>query len=425
VKELIGRRFVLNSKEVESGDVFVAIRGQRFDGHDFVEEAFQRGAFAAVVERPVNAHGKVFLVKSVKDALAELAAEKIRSYRNRVIGITGSNGKTTTKELLAQLIKGRSVFKTPGNKNTEYGLPVAIINDYRGEEILILEMAANREGDVAHLCRIAPPDVAVLLNVGNAHLGTFGGREKILETKLEIVRFSKENAVAITLYDDPVLRERVRTLRSNALFFGEKGGDVVLKDWWYDEGSTIVEYKIFGEFLTLKLQNFWNKGQLLNLAAAICVLNAIGERVDVLDLVKLSPVAGRFSVKKVKGIWLVDDSYNASPESFRVALEALKKFPGKKYAVVGAMKELGEESEKFHRELGKLLDELDGVYVFSVEPEAEWIVTAKRIMESRDPHEIAFDLVKRLSEGDAVLFKASRVVGVERVLTELERELEG
>ncbi|PLV58991.1 UDP-N-acetylmuramoyl-tripeptide--D-alanyl-D-alanine ligase [Thermotoga sp. KOL6] len=423
MKELIGKRFVLNSKEVKEGDVFVAVKGKKFDGHDFISEAIENGAYAVISEKPIRSD-RVILVDNVVETLAELAQEKLDQYPNKtIVGITGSNGKTTTKEFLFHLLKEkRKVFKTPGNMNTEYGVPLAILNEYNGEEVLILEMAANKKGDIAHLCKIAPPDVPVLLNVGSAHLEFFGNRENIMETKLEIVRYSKEDAVAVTLFDDHELKERVSSYRK-ALFFGTNGGDVILKDWWYHEKSTIAEYEAFDSLFTIKLPGYWNRGQLLNLAASLCVLELLNDDVSILDLTTLKPVTGRFNVREIQGIWIIDDTYNASLESFQIAIESLLKFSGNKFAVVGSMKELGEKSKELHEELGKLLDHLNGVYVFLTEPEAKWIKTKKKILETENPDEIASDLVTRVKKGDVVLFKASRAVGIEKVLSSFEREL--
>ncbi|KUK22350.1 MAG: UDP-N-acetylmuramoyl-tripeptide--D-alanyl-D-alanine ligase, partial [Thermotoga petrophila] len=260
MKDLLTRRFVLNSKEVREGDVFVAVKGKKFDGHDFIDEALRNGAYAIIAERKTVDSDRILLVESSVDALAKLAREKLGNFSGTVVGVTGSSGKTTTKEILYNLLKNkRSVFKTPGNMNTEYGLPLSILNDYKGEEILVLEMAASRPGDIAHLCKIAPPDVAVLLNVGSAHLEFFGTRERIMETKMEIIKHSKENATAVTLFDDPDLRREVPCYRKT-LFFGKEGGDSVLKDWWYYEGSTIAEFEAFDSLFTVKLSGYWNGG---------------------------------------------------------------------------------------------------------------------------------------------------------------------
>ncbi|KAF2959412.1 MULTISPECIES: UDP-N-acetylmuramoyl-tripeptide--D-alanyl-D-alanine ligase [unclassified Thermotoga] len=424
MKDLLTRRFVLNSKEVREGDVFVAVKGKRFDGHDFIDEALKNGAYAVIAERKTVNSDRIFLVESSVDALAKLAREKLGNFSGTVVGITGSSGKTTTKEILYNLLKNkRSVFKTPGNMNTEYGLPLSILNDYKGEEILILEMAASKPGDIAHLCKIAPPDIAVLLNVGNAHLEFFGTRERIMETKMEIIKYSKENATAVTFFDDSDLRREVPRYRKT-LFFGKESGDSVLKGWWYYEGSTIAEFEAFESLFTVKLSGYWNGGQLLNIAASLCVMRALGETVDIFDLASLKTVPGRFNVREKEGVLIVDDTYNASPEAFQTSIEALLRFPGKKFAVVGAMKELGERSKEFHEELGKKLNVLDGVYVFLSEPEAEWIKSEKIILKSDDPEDIAKDLAARVTEGDVVLFKASRAVRIERVLEMFEKELE-
>jgi len=427
VKELLSKRFVLDSRNVRPGDVFVAIKGKRVDGHEFIQEALKKGAYAVIAERPIESTGNIYLVKNVVEFLADLAREKLKSFdKKKIVGVTGSNGKTTTKELIYQLLSyTNSVFKTPGNMNTEYGLPLSIINEYKGEEFLVLEMAMNKKGDIKHLCKIAQPDVAVVLNVGTPHIGLLGSKKDIMDAKLEIIMNSKKDSVVVCFYDDEELKERVRGYGRRTIFFGKKGGDVILEDWWYADEGTVCVAKYFGEDIAFKLNGIWNEGHLLSLMASFGVLRALDKELPITAIPKLILPENRFQVEKVRGIYVIDDTYNASLESFKVAVETMLRMKrGKKYAVVGSIKEQGRFSEETHRHLGKILEALDGVYLYTVDEEVEQAVCSKILMKSDDPRKIATDLLKRVKENDIVLFKASRAVEIERVLKEFMELLE-
>lgn len=427
MKELLSKRFVLDSRNVRPGDVFVAIKGKRVDGHEFIQEALKKGAYAVIAERPIESTGNIYLVKNVVEFLADLAREKLKSFdKKKIVGVTGSNGKTTTKELIYQLLSyTNSVFKTPGNMNTEYGLPLSIINEYKGEEFLVLEMAMNKKGDIKHLCKIAQPDVAVVLNVGTPHIGLLGSKKDIMDAKLEIIMNSKKDSVVVCFYDDEELKERVRGYGRRTIFFGKKGGDVILEDWWYADEGTVCVAKYFGEDIAFKLNGIWNEGHLLSLMASFGVLRALDKELPITAIPKLILPENRFQVEKVRGIYVIDDTYNASLESFKVAVETMLRMKrGKKYAVVGSIKEQGRFSEETHRHLGKILEALDGVYLYTVDEEVEQAVCSKILMKSDDPRKIATDLLKRVKENDIVLFKASRAVEIERVLKEFMELLE-
>ncbi|MCD6267562.1 MAG: UDP-N-acetylmuramoyl-tripeptide--D-alanyl-D-alanine ligase [Thermotogaceae bacterium] len=421
MKKLLSRRFVLDSRSIRPGDVFVAIKGKKVDGHEFVREAFERGAYAAVVEKPVKHSGNIYLVENVVDFLADLAREKLGSLESkRIIGITGSNGKTTTKEILYQLLSFTdSVFKTPGNMNTEYGLPLSLINEYKNENILVLEMAMNKKGDIKHLCSIAPPDIAVILNVGTSHIGLLGSRKDIMEAKLEIISYSRENSVVVCFHDDDELRERVREINKKTLFFGRRGGDVVLEDWWYANGDTACIIEHFGEKIAFKLSGIWNEGQILSLLASVSVLKALGKELPVRILPELKLPENRFHVMRSKGLYIINDTYNASLESFDVAVKTMLRIgEGKKYAVVGSIKEQGMFSKETHERLGKKLEALDGVYLYTADDEINQMKCSKILMRSDNPKVIAKNLFSRVAAGDVILFKASRFVEIEKVLKE-------
>jgi len=407
-------KFVIDSREAFEGCVFVALKGERTDGHLYVRQALEKGARLAVVERDVDApKEKLYFVKDTKHFLQEMAAQKLATYEPRIVGITGSNGKTTTKEMIYHCLGEELAFRNPGNLNTEIGLPLSILNDYLGQPHAILEMAMNKVGDIATLCQIARPHVSVLLNVGTAHRGVAGGDEQILRGKIEIVENMREDGIAI-VHSDPKILGNLKSKR--LLTFGLRSGDYKLVSYDYEELSTKARYETPKGIKELRFSTIFNAGQLVNVAAVLAVLDVLDHDVDLSKLERFVPVDGRFKVLKVEDVYVVDDTYNASLESFRVAVETIKKLGLRAYAVVGSIKEQGIYSEQTHRLLGKILEQLDGVLVYNIDHEIDVMECSKIILKSDEPKAIVERLKNLLEPKDAVLFKASRAVGMEKVL---------
>ncbi len=406
--------FAVDSRKIVPGSVFVALKGERTDGHLYVKEALEKGAKMAVVEKEVDAPPeKLYMVRSTLDFLAQIAREKLYANKPLVVGITGSNGKTTTKELLFKLLEPFGAFRNAGNLNTEVGLPLSILNDYSGERIVILEMAMNKVGDIAKLCHIARPRISVLLNVGTAHRGIAGGDEAILNGKLEIVENMEPNGTAVVLSDERLVS---RLKSKNFVTFGHEKGDYHLISYSYSSFETVARYVLKSRTVELKLPRIWNVGQLTNLAAVFAVVDLLGFEIDIERLKDFTPVSGRFNCIECKGVYVFDDCYNASLESFRVAVDTLKKVGKRTFAVVGSIKEQGIFSKQTHLQLGGILDQLDGVIVYTKDPEVEVMSSSKEILRSSSVEEIVETLCTVLTKGDALLFKASRAVEMEKVL---------
>ncbi|KAF2958967.1 UDP-N-acetylmuramoylalanyl-D-glutamate--2,6-diaminopimelate ligase [Thermotoga sp. Ku-13t] len=407
-------KFVIDSRQAFEGCIFVALKGERTDGHYYVREALERGAALAVVERIVDVpKEKLYFVEDTRLFLQKLAAQKIVRYDPKIVGITGSNGKTTVKEMIHRCLGEEIAFRNPGNLNTEIGLPLSILNDYRGQPYMILEMAMNKPGDITTLCRIAQPHVSILLNVGTAHRGVAGGDEQILKGKLEIVENMRENGIAI-LHNDPRILQRVR--RRDFVTFGFQSGDYRLTSYVYEGPSTRAWYETPKGVHQLRFSTILNVGQLVNVAAVLAVFSVLNLQVDLTKLESFVPVSGRFRVLLIDEVYVVDDTYNASLESFKVAVETLKKLGERTYAVVGSIKEQGIYSQETHRQLGKILEQLDGVFVYNADHEIDSMECSKILLKSDEPEVIVTKLKSMLRMKDAVLFKASRAVGMEKVL---------
>ncbi|MGE0032272.1 MAG: UDP-N-acetylmuramoyl-tripeptide--D-alanyl-D-alanine ligase, partial [Pseudothermotoga sp.] len=407
-------KFVIDSREAFEGCVFVALKGEKTDGHLYVRQALEKGASLAVVERGVDVpKEKLYFVKDTRCFLQQMAAQKLAMYDPRIVGITGSNGKTTTKEMIHHCLGKELAFRNPGNFNTEIGLPLSILNDYHGQPYAILEMAMYKPGDISVLCRIARPHVSVLLNVGTAHRGVAGGEEQILRGKLEIVENMREDGIAV-VHNDPRILEKIRDKKF--LTFGFYSGDYKLVSYDYEELSTTAHYETPGGKRKVRFSAILNVGQLVNVAAVLAVFDVLGVHPDLSKLESFVPVDGRFKVLKVDDVYVVDDTYNASLESFQTAVETLRKLGKRAYAVVGSIKEQGIYSEQTHRQLGRILEQLDGVLVYSIDREIDHMECSKTILKSDDPQTIVARLKGLLTAGDAVLFKASRAIGMEKVL---------
>lgn len=418
--DLVGHRFVTDSREVKPGDVFVAIKGNRVDGHDFVKQALQAGAFAVVVERDLGLPNQL-IVPSTVGFLGMYASKILEKFNPKIVGITGSNGKTTTKEIVAEVLSAEiRTFKNEGNLNSEIGLPLSIINSYRGEPIVVLEMAQRNVGDIEYLCKLFPPNIGVLLNVGSAHVGVTGSVNEIFKGKWQIVENSKQ---ALVNFDD----ERMRC--GNCKYFGTKGGDYVLKERTFDGRSTLLTFEtIEGEFY-YSLPGFWTKA----MATSVLVAFAVADMLDILfnpiRLLSFKPLKGRFNIHTCGKAYIIDDTYNASYESFKHGIEEVKEhFPRPAYAVVGAMKELGEYSKHYHEMLSNLLEEVEGVVVYDKEEESKDITPSNLIFRSDKQEEIVEFLKKKIltSEFSGTLyFKASRAVELDKIVNELLESSKG
>ena len=404
---LLEREFCIDSRRVKPGCVFVAIKGERHDGHDFVREALEKGAEIAVVERPLGT-GKEIVVDNVVNFLMELASEKMKA--EIVIGVTGSSGKTFTKEVLHRLLPGS--FRTHGNLNTEIGLPLSILNGYSGEKIAILEMGVDKPGDIRSLCRIVKPNVGVVLNVGRQHAGNFSSLEELFRAKMEMFECSET-----TVYnaDDGRMVDWISRSGKKGKGFGKERGDCRLVDWRYSRKGTEAVYDVFGRALYVSFKSALHEGHLLDIAASICVLSSIGKGLDPEALSSVEPLNGRFKTIDIDGVRLIDDTYNASLGAFEVAIEAMMRMDGRRMAVVGPILEQGGLSRETHERLSDILESLDGVFVLDGFEGSEYINPSNAVFRSESKDELARAVIEEVRKGDIWLFKASRKVKMEEV----------
>ncbi|WP_017305512.1 UDP-N-acetylmuramoyl-tripeptide--D-alanyl-D-alanine ligase [Spirulina subsalsa] len=409
---------VTDSRTLKAGDLFVALRGERFDGHDFLATAEQAGARAAVIAQGVDWGGKL-PVLPVADTLA--AYQRIgRWWREQftlpVIGLTGSVGKTTTKELLAAVLGTRGeVLKTEKNYNNEIGVPKTLLGLTNNHDYAVVEMAMRGRGQIAELTEIARPTIGVITNVGTAHIGLLGSEQAIAEAKCELLATMPKTSVAVLNADNErLMKTAAQVWQGETVTYGLRGGDVrgIVR-----EGRLEVE----GMRLPLPLPGEHNAS---NFLAALTVAKVLG--------VDWTPLQGGLVVElpggRAKrydlpgGVTVLDETYNAGYESMIAALRLLKETPGARHiAVLGTMKELGEQSTALHRGVGEMVQDLklDHLLVLVDDPEAEAIAqAAPQIPQQRyTTHaELLSALKNLLQPGDTVLFKASNSVGLSQVV---------
>jgi UDP-N-acetylmuramoyl-tripeptide--D-alanyl-D-alanine ligase len=413
-----------DTRTVQPGGLFLALRGEIFDGHRFVEQAIAAGAIAAIVDRPLDGEIPQILVRDTLLAYQLLG----RWWRDRfsipIIAVTGSVGKTTTKELIsAALQTAGPVLKTEANFNNEIGVPKTLLNINPDHAFAVIEMGMRGPGEIATLTQIARPDIAIITNVGTAHIGRLGSREAIAQAKCELLAEMPASSIAILNGENPLLLETARTVwNGQTITYGLSTGD--LQGTLIDDISLEVE----GIRYPLPLPGDHNA---LNFLAAIAVMRSLElDETPLQHGIAVNLPSGRAQQYKLpQDIVLLDESYNAGAESMEASLKLLAKTSGtRRIAVLGPMKELGEYSEELHRKVGAQVEALpiDALYILDKGPEGTAIAqgTTSVLTQQFETHEALIDsLLETIQMGDRLLFKASHAVGLDRVVNELKTRL--
>ena len=430
-----------DSRQVEKGNIFIALQGENFDGHDFVQKAMEKGAAAVIISSEallgLEKLDKVVSVIKVADTLQALG-DLAHSYRQRfsfpVIGLTGSSGKTTTKEMLASITQlKKNTLKAQGNLNNQIGLPQTIFCIRAQHELAILEMGTNTRGEIKRLTRIARPTIGLITNIGPAHLAGFGSIDAVAQEKGDLFLNMSQSGIAVVNLDDEavkIIAERWNGRRIN--FSMSPNANVTVNDiekngsrgmcfnLVIDGTSQKVEMKIVG------IHHVYNA-----MAAAACAWAVgIGPEAIKEGLEAFSPVGGRMEVIKLQnGAYLIDDSYNANPASVREALMTLKDLKNNHsgYVFLGDMLELGDAAFEMHRRIGMLLGTI-GVNAVFLQGEYSAItataakdggLSQENIFIVQDSKEGIAYLKKNLKKGDWVLVKGSRRMKMEMIVIQI------
>jgi UDP-N-acetylmuramoyl-tripeptide--D-alanyl-D-alanine ligase len=421
-------RVVIDSREVVPGDLFVGLPGATHDGGRFAAQALADGAWGVLVapqHAPIAASAAVLSADDPLAALQSLARAWRRALGAPVIAITGSTGKTSTKDILAALLAPhRETFVSRGNFNTEIGLPLELLAAPEGTEALVLEMGMRGAGQIAELAAIAEPDVGVIVNIGPAHLEKLGSIEAIAAAKAELIADLHGDATAVIPADEPLLDPHRRDDIATVTF--GPGGDVTLARQAADGH---VEVDAQGERIALQL-DFHQQHLRGNLLAAVAAARAIGVRPGGRVTVAFSGRRGERRRLR-NGVTVIDDCYNANPMSMRAALDDLAATAGegRRVAVLGDMLELGPEEARFHAEIGAHAATLGVELLVAVGPRSRELADAfgdaGEAVLAEDAQDAARLVPGLVAHGDTVLVKASRGVGLERVVEALTAEAAG
>lgn len=442
---------VIDSRQATPGSLFVAFPGEHTDGHHYVAHAFSRGAVAAMVQRPVDVEATVLdlrspgavpaeivlpvclLVDSCMVALQEAAAAWRRRFNVRVVGITGSVGKTTTKEITAQVLRRRyRTLKSLGNLNNEIGVPLSVLRLRDEHQVLVQEMGMYALGEIARLCEIAQPQVGVVTNVGPVHLERLGTMEHIAQAKAELVAALPPDGVAVLNADDPLVAAMASQTRARVFTYGLTPEADLWADEIVSEGMEGIRFRFhYGhEVLHLKVPLLGRHSVHTALrAAAVGLIEGLSWEEIVAGLLDTGAQLRLVVVPGVRGATLLDDTYNASPASTLAALNLLADLDvngGRRIAVLGDMLELGSYEEKGHRLVGaRAADVVD--YLVTVGQRARWIadeaisagLPASRVIALGTAQAAIERLRALIGPGDFVLVKGSRAVQMEQIVSAL------
>ena len=415
-----------DTRKIQPGSLFVCLRGERFDGHSFASQAAQLGAAALLVDHPVDADVPQLVVTDTGKALLQLAGWYRRRFQLPVVGLTGSVGKTTTKEFIALVLGAKyNTLKTQGNLNNEIGVPQMLFRLEDSHTAAVIEMGMNHFGEISRLTRAVAPTVGLITNIGVSHIENLGSRAGILQAKLEILEGMAPDAPLIVNIDNDMLRTVKLGDRPLLTFaIDDQRADFTATDI-AEQGSTTtftVHHSTFTRPVTIPTVGIHNVYNALA-AMAVGYVTGVDPAAAASALANYVPAGMRQNLVQVGGVQVIEDCYNASPDSMRAALQTLGKLPvHRRYAVLGAMLELGDYAKEAHTQVGKMAAEngIDGVLAYGAD--AAYIVEAAkqaglenaRLFDTKE--ELAQSLAQQVQPGDGVLFKGSRGMHLEDVM---------
>ena len=413
----------LDSRKLKEGYLFIATRGERVDGHSFIPQAFEKGCYGVVCEKlPEEYAGPCIVVEDSFKALQDIAAFYREQLAVKVVGITGSVGKTSTKEVIAGVLSEKyNVLKTEGNFNNEIGLPLTVLKIREEHEVAVLEMGINHFGEMHRLSRVAKPDICVITNIGQCHLEFLIDRDGILRAKSEIFDYMNPEGVVCLNGDDDKLCTITQVHGKKPIFFGKSEHCEVraknIDNLGLDGSQALVEEKETTEAFDIRLY-MPGEHMVLNALAAISVGRTLGLTTKELvsGIAKTGSVGGRSNIIRDESLTVIDDCYNANPVSMKAAIDLLETAKGRKVALLGDMFELGEREKELHREVGTFLagKKVDvAIFVGELSKEIHegaktdnmdcvWFATKKELTDN---------IHQLIRKGDTVLIKASHGMG--------------
>jgi UDP-N-acetylmuramoyl-tripeptide--D-alanyl-D-alanine ligase len=417
-----------DSRSVEAGAVFVALHGERLDGHAFLAEAFERGAVAAIVDEDRPIEGPAVRVADTGEALLALAADERNRFEGTVVAVTGANGKTSTKDLATAVVAtNRSTHASPSSFNNEVGLPMTLLGAPPRTEVIVAELGARRIGDVRRLCEVARPHVAVVTNIGVAHIEIFGSWSAIVEAGAEPVEALGTDGVAILNADDPVVAGYASRTAARVVTFGRAAGADVRAEsvQLAPDGRASFDLRMDGQRARVTLA-VPGEHMVPNALAASAIGRTLGVAAEAAGAALERARVTRWRMETSEtagGVRILNDAYNANPESVAAALKTARWMAGdgRLIAVLGPMAELGALTAEAHERVGELAARLRVDRLITIGPDAKAIAVAG-VREGLEPDAAAdyddldaalADVVAVARPGDVVLVKGSRVAGLE------------
>ncbi len=413
-----------DTRLLRPGQLFIVLQGAR-DGHDFIPAAMEKGAAAVLCTRKVGDYPAIY-VDDPRTALGDIAREERRRIGMKVVGVTGSVGKSTTKEMIAEVLESTyKTSKTPANHNNDIGMPMAILSMPEDTQVAVLEMGMNHFGEISYLSKIACPDVAVIINIGTMHIEYLGSQEGIRQAKMEIVDGMAPEGRLLLNGDDRLLRNLDAQPVQAVSYFGSSDGCAVRAAWAEQQEDCLrIQVEAGGQSFPVELalegEHFINDAM-----AAVAVglaLGISGEKIQE-SLARFRNMAGRQETFQAKGVTIIKDCYNAGPESMAAALKVLGKKPGRRIAVLGDMLELGVCTQAEHYRVGRVAAE-NADLVFAYGPNSGRIASGAltggmdetKCWAYEDREALVLALRRMVKPGDVLLFKASRGMRLELVL---------
>ena len=415
----------MDSRNIQPGQLFIALEGAR-DGHDFIPMAMEKGA-AAVLCKHCEENIPAIIVDDPRIALGQIAAGERQRIGMKVVGVTGSVGKSTTKELIACVLEGKyKVAKTPANHNNDIGMPMAILDMEEDTEVAVLEMGMNHFREIAYLSNIAKPDLAVIINIGTMHIEHLGSQEGILQAKLEIAEGMDKDAPLILSGDDAYLQMAPEKVRQKITYFGWKNEDSQVRADDVMQTSEMLSFHVTAGKETFRIElPLEGEHFVLDAMAAVSAGLSMGVDADTIksQLASFHNLAGRQEIMEVCGYTIIKDCYNAGPESMAAALRVLGKKPGRHIAVLGDMLELGVRAQAEHYRVGRIAAENADI-VLAYGPNGNRVVSgaltggmsASKAMAFEDRNQLVATLQRLSKPGDVMLFKGSHGMHMELAL---------
>ena len=389
-----------DTRQRMDGGVFLALIGDNFDAHNYIQKAEEMGAVAIIASRQVSSRLPVLLVKNTQDALSKIAKHHLNNIKPMAVAITGSNGKTTTKNLLANILKlSAPTLKTAGNLNNHLGVPMTLLKLEPTHQYAVIEMGANHLGEIKHLRELVQPDVAVVTNTGDAHIGEFGSKENLISAKGEIYSVDSQNIT------------NTNTNYTADLSFGNDG-DVFASN--IHESNFTLNIK--EENIDVSLQLI-GKHNIDNALAASACAHALGIDIDQIKsgLENTKAESGRLNTIRTEKFTLIDDTYNASPTSVKAALETLSQYRGELVVILGDMAELGDEAISLHQQVGKLAKQITAnFYSFGT-------LSKHYQAQHFDSQQQLSDHIIKNHLDSTVLVKGSRIAQLDKLITLLQK----